>query len=101
MFLLPESPRWLIKRGRDADAAHALGRLTGVSANSVEVEAELDEIRANLEEEKSLGESSYADCFKSTKNKIALRTLTGIFIQAWQQLTGSKYPLISCPYPKF
>ncbi|KIM44669.1 hypothetical protein M413DRAFT_34130, partial [Hebeloma cylindrosporum] len=86
MFFLPESPRWLIKRGRDADAAASLSRLTGQPSTSPDVEAELDEIRVNLEEEKALGESSYADCFKFSKNKIALRTLTGIFIQAWQQI---------------
>ena len=40
-------------------------------------------IRANLEEEQKLGQSSYADCFKNGHNKIAFRTLTGIFIQAW------------------
>ncbi|KAF8159507.1 MFS monosaccharide transporter [Crassisporium funariophilum] len=91
MFLLPESPRWLIKRGRDADAAVSLSRLTGLPSTSPEVESELDEIRANLDQEKSLGESSYADCFKFTHNKIALRTLTGIFIQAWQQLTGINF----------
>ncbi|PPQ69775.1 hypothetical protein CVT25_009759 [Psilocybe cyanescens] len=91
MFFLPESPRWLIKRGRDADAAVSLSRLTGASQNSPEVESELEEIRQNYEEEKALGESTYADCFKFSKNKIALRTLSGIFIQAWQQLTGINF----------
>ncbi|KAG5635147.1 hypothetical protein H0H81_012280 [Sphagnurus paluster] len=91
MSLLPESPRWLIKRGRDADAAASLSRLTGYRPTDAETEAELDEIRSNLEAEMALGESSYADCFKFTKNRIALRTLTGIFIQAWQQLTGINF----------
>ncbi|KDR80674.1 hypothetical protein GALMADRAFT_241049 [Galerina marginata CBS 339.88] len=91
MFFLPESPRWLIKRGRDADAAAALSRLTGAPAGSPEVEGELEEIRLNYEEEMKLGESSYADLFKFNKNKIAYRTLTGIFIQAWQQLTGINF----------
>jgi len=91
MSLLPESPRWLIKRGRDADAAASLSRLTGYRPTDPEVEVELDEIRANLEAELALGENSYLDCFKFTKNKIALRTLTGIFIQAWQQLTGINF----------
>ena len=108
--ILIQSPRWLIKRGRDADAAHSLARLTSLSPTDREVELELDEIRANLEAEQRLGESSYVDCFKNGHNKIALRTLTGIFIQAcvfpkkirflesgtdnfrsWQQLTGINF----------
>jgi MFS family permease len=56
-----------------------------------EIEAELDEIRANFRLEQELGESSYLDCFRPTRNKILLRTLTGIFIQAWQQLTGINF----------
>jgi sugar porter (SP) family MFS transporter len=91
MSFLPESPRWLIKRGRDADAAASLSRLTGYRTTDPEVQLELDEIRTNLEAELALGESSYLDCFKFTQNKIALRTLTGIFIQAWQQLTGINF----------
>ncbi|KXN87454.1 putative glucose transporter rco-3, partial [Leucoagaricus sp. SymC.cos] len=91
MVLLPESPRWLIKRGRDADAAMSLSRLTGLDVNAAEVEAELDEIRSNLEAEKALGSSTYLDCFKLSHNKICFRTLTGIFIQAWQQLTGINF----------
>lgn len=38
-----------------------------------------------------MGESSYLDCFRSSHNKIALRTFSGIFIQAWQQLTGINF----------
>jgi SP family sugar:H+ symporter-like MFS transporter len=31
------------------------------------------------------------DCFRASDNRILLRTLTGIFIQAWQQLTGVNF----------
>jgi sugar porter (SP) family MFS transporter len=91
MMFLPESPRWLIKRGRHEAAAHALGRLTGLPGSDPAVQAELNEISTNLEAERSLGESSYADCFKFNHNKIAWRTLTGIAIQGWQQLTGINF----------
>ncbi|KAF8887291.1 general substrate transporter [Infundibulicybe gibba] len=89
MTFLPESPRWLIKRGRDEDAAKSMSRLTGMPPTDPELELELEEVRANLEAERALGESSYLDCFRFTHNRIFLRTMTGIFIQAWQQLTGS------------
>ncbi|KAG8926096.1 hypothetical protein FRC03_009544 [Tulasnella sp. 419] len=91
MFVLPESPRYLIKRGREEDAAKALARLLSASPHDPEVAAELNEIRANLRAEEELGESSYLDCFKPTHNKILFRTLTGIFLQAWQQLTGINF----------
>lgn len=65
----------------------SLSRLTRLRPTDPIVEAELAEIRANLEEERALGESSYVDCFKASKNKIALRTWTGILIQGFQQVT--------------
>ncbi|RPD64254.1 MFS monosaccharide transporter [Lentinus tigrinus ALCF2SS1-7] len=91
MTYLPESPRWLIKKGRDEAAARSLSRLTSLPKDDPEVQTELHDIRAALEEEMKLGESSYLDCFKPGHNKIILRTLSGIFIQAWQQLTGINF----------
>jgi len=91
MILLPESPRWLIRKHRDADAAHSLSRLTSLHPDDPEVTTELEEIRLNLKHEEALGESSYLDCFRPSDNRILFRTLTGIFIQAWQQLTGINF----------
>lgn len=91
MFFLPESPRWLIKRGRDADAARALARyvlsslyqfsilrgsltslnrLLSTADTDAEVTSELEDIRANLRIEEELGENSYLDCFKQGPNKV-------------------------------
>ncbi|KAF8515073.1 MFS monosaccharide transporter [Gautieria morchelliformis] len=91
MFLLPESPRYLMKRGRDAAAAKSLSRLTGVDATHPSIESDLGEIRRNLKHEEEIGQATYADCFRSGGNRILLRTLTGIFLQAWQQLTGINF----------
>jgi sugar porter (SP) family MFS transporter len=81
----------LIKSHRDADAAQALSRLTSLSADDPEVVSELEEIRLNLKHEQELGSGSYLDCFRATDNRILFRTLSGIFIQAWQQLTGINF----------
>ncbi|KAI0372752.1 general substrate transporter [Pilatotrama ljubarskyi] len=91
MFYLPETPRWLIKKGRDEAAAKSLSRLTSLPPDDPEVQTELEDIRAALREEQARGESSYLDCFKFNRSKIAFRTLSGIFIQAWQQLTGINF----------
>lgn len=91
MAFLPESPRWLIKKGNTKAASRSLSRLTGLPENDPSVEAELADIQANLDAERALGESSYLDCFRFNHNKIGYRTLTGIFIQAWQQLTGINF----------
>ena len=88
-YFLPESHRYLIKAGNRKDAAISLARFTGKSPTSFEVVAELDEITKNLDEEKALGLHTYLDCFRPTGNKMRLRTVTGILIQCFQQLTGS------------
>jgi sugar porter (SP) family MFS transporter len=81
----------LIRRHRDADAARALSRLTSLPADDPEVHSELEEIRLNLKREEELVSSSYLDCFRSSDNRIRFRVLTGIFLQAWQQLTGVNF----------
>jgi len=91
MFFLPESPRYLIKRGREDQAARALARLISASPEDPEVAVELNEIRANLRAEEELGEAGYADCFRMSHNKILFRVMTGIWLQAWQQLTGINF----------
>ena len=91
MACLPESPRWLVKKERNEDAARALSRLLSLPPDHPEIQAELDEICVSFKREKELGESSYLDCFRPSDNKILLRTLTGIFIQAFQQLTGINF----------
>jgi sugar porter (SP) family MFS transporter len=91
IFLLPESPRWLIRHGDMDRAVLSLSTLTGLSATDPELELELEDIKASLAQERALGEVTFIDCFKSSENKIRLRTLTGILIQAWQQLTGINF----------
>jgi SP family sugar:H+ symporter-like MFS transporter len=70
MLFLPESPRWLIKRGNMKGAEKSMGRLLSLPEDDPVVQQELEIIRDNLEEEKATGESSYLDCFKPSKNRI-------------------------------
>ena len=68
-----------------------MGRLLALPHDSPEVEFEINEVRAALKLEEEIGESSWLDCFRSTDNKIRMRTLSGIFLQAFQQLTGVNF----------
>lgn len=91
MYFLPESPRYLIKRSRMDAAAKALSRLLGVPPTDSIIVAELNQIQENLRLEEEIGQSSYADCFRDGGNRIRLRTVTGIALQGWQQLTGINF----------
>ncbi|OTA98345.1 hypothetical protein M426DRAFT_113736 [Hypoxylon sp. CI-4A] len=88
MLLLPETPRFLIKRGHHDKAARALAKLRRLDHNHVAIEAELQEIQANHDYEVSMGKSSYLDCFRGPMLK---RQLTGMGVQALQQLSGINF----------
>jgi len=91
MLCLPESPRYLLYKGRVNEARKALARLTDRAVDSPDVDFECLEITRTLEMERSTGDSSYMDCFKNNEDRNGLRTWTGIMLQGWQQLTGINF----------
>ncbi|KAG5800522.1 hypothetical protein H9Q69_000409 [Fusarium xylarioides] len=88
LLFLPETPRFLVKKSQLDKAAKSLSRLRRLPADSPEVAHELNEVVANHEFEMSLGQSSYLQCFKPPMLK---RQLTGMGVQALQQLTGINF----------
>ncbi|KAJ5880705.1 uncharacterized protein N7473_011758 [Penicillium subrubescens] len=88
MLVLPDTPRYLIRKGDRAAAAQALGRLRRLPADDLAVQDELAEIQANHEYELTLGKSTYLECFKGNLLK---RLATGCGLQALQQLTGINF----------
>ncbi|KAI0155440.1 hexose transporter [Hypoxylon sp. FL1284] len=88
MLILPETPRFLIKKGRHDKAAVALSKIRRIEPTHSAIDAELHEVRANHEYEMSIGSASYLDCFRGPMLK---RQLTGMGIQALQQLTGINF----------
>lgn len=85
MLLLPETPRYLIRSGKPEKAAKALSTLRRLPSDDPAIVEELTEVQANHEHELTLGKSSYLDCFRG---KMLKRQLTGMGLQALQQLTG-------------
>jgi len=88
LFLLPETPRYLIKTDRYDEAAKSLGKMRRLPADHPAVIEELNEVQANHLYEMSLGESTYIECFKGTLGK---HLLTGCALQSLQQLTGVNF----------
>ncbi|CAH0021614.1 unnamed protein product [Clonostachys rhizophaga] len=88
MLLLPETPRFLIKKDNFDKAAKSLARLRSLPTDHPAVQRELAEVKANHEFEMSLGSGSYLDCFRPPLIK---RQFTGMALQALQQLTGINF----------
>ncbi|PQE25748.1 high affinity glucose transporter RGT2 protein [Rutstroemia sp. NJR-2017a BBW] len=102
LFILPESPRYFVKKGRLEDAAKALSNVRGQPIESEYIQDELAEIIANHEYELSVVPqtsyiSQWTNCFKGSYRSIfhgssnVRRTVVGILLQMMQQLTGINF----------
>ena len=85
-FFLPESPRWLVSKGKDEKARAVLQKLHQGSATDAFIEGEFTEIKDQLQAEK--------EAFKPTWMEIARkpswrkRVLLVCGLQIFGQLTG-------------
>ncbi|CAO3642303.1 unnamed protein product [Mucor fragilis] len=85
-IFLPFSPRWLIKRGRNAEALSVLARLHSAGDETApHVVTEYEEIIAQVEHERAVSVDSYLELFKGT---LLRRLILGVLIQVFQQFTG-------------
>lgn len=93
MFFLPESPRFYVQKNNMQRAVKSLARLRRLPVHDEDLIEELVEIKANYDYELSFGKTSYIDCFRSGggRTKQRLRMLTGIGVQAFQQLSGINF----------
>ncbi|KAI0151553.1 general substrate transporter [Xylariaceae sp. FL1272] len=90
LLILPETPRYLIKRGNKRAAALALSRLRRLDITHPALVEELAEIEANHDYELTLGTASYKDVFTGSPH-LGRRILTGCGLQMLQQLTGINF----------
>ncbi|ABN64726.2 High-affinity Glucose Transporter (putative) [Scheffersomyces stipitis CBS 6054] len=85
-FFIPESPRWLAKHGYWDEAEFIVAQIQAKgNREDPDVLIEISEIKDQILIEENLKSFGYVDLF--TKKYIR-RTLTAIFAQIWQQLTG-------------
>src|SRR5271170_1166912 len=92
MFFMPESPRWLLSKGRKEDAIDALRYIAGRKNrdNRSYMDGEYQKMEMKVSKEKELGKSHFWDAFRPS-GKVLYRTLLGFSLQALQQLTGANY----------
>jgi sugar porter (SP) family MFS transporter len=90
LIILPETPRYLIKRERHTAAAASLSRIRRLDITHPALIEELAEIEANHAYELSLGPSTYRDVFCGDPH-LGRRILTGCGLQILQQLSGCNF----------
>lgn len=110
LLVLPETPRFLVKKGHKEAAGLSLSRLRRLDITHPALIEELQEIIANHQYELTLGPDTYKDVFVGTPH-LGRRTFTGCGLQMLQQLTGINFIMyysttffggvgVSSPYTK-
>ncbi|KAG6126929.1 glucose transporter [Claviceps purpurea] len=92
LLVLPEPPRFLVKKGKNEAAGLSLSRLRRLDITHPALIEELQEIIANHQYELTLGPSTYKDVFCGSPH-LGRRIFTGCGLQMLQQLTGINFIL--------
>ncbi|KAK4867746.1 hypothetical protein LT330_006701 [Penicillium expansum] len=89
IWLAPESPWWLVRKGRTEDAKRALVRLTSKSQGDFDPEETVSMmVHTTALEEKITKGASYLDCFRGTDLR---RTEIVCMVWAIQNLSGNSF----------
>ncbi|KAK3660544.1 hypothetical protein LTR22_007985 [Elasticomyces elasticus] len=82
---LPESPRWLILKGREAEALRVLAALSDREEDDPIIQ---DEFKAVKDAVFESARGSFSDCFKTNRNRNLHRTILAYVNQMFQQISG-------------
>ena len=83
---LPESPRWLVLKGRDDKAIEVLCALSDLPEDDPKIQNQYKEMKDTVFE---MAKGSFGDCFKTNSNRNLHRTILGYVNQMFQQVSSS------------
>ncbi|KAI0808620.1 putative sugar transporter [Xylaria sp. FL0064] len=86
IFFMPESPRWLIRVGRESEAIATMSALKDLPEDSAEIVADVAGIHLSLEE--STSKTSLLSLMKMGQDRLAYRFGICMLLQLYQQLSG-------------
>ena len=82
---LPESPRWLMYKGREPEARRVVSALVDASPTAPEVEKVLSDMQASLDKTK---DTKFKDLLRRDDNRLLHRTVLAAAVMFFQQWTG-------------
>jgi SP family sugar:H+ symporter-like MFS transporter len=89
LMMFPESPRWLMVKGREADARKSFARYQQLDPNSAEIDFMLDNVRQHIELDKTLlAGTSWGAIYRGVNLR---RTLVSAFILVSLAITGIQF----------
>lgn len=89
VMMFPESPRWLLVKGREEAARKSFARFNNADPWSPEVTRQIQEVLSYIELEKANGKTSWTEIFRGGVNM--RRTLTSLLIVLGLAISGGKF----------
>lgn len=89
ILLFPDSPRWLLTKGREQQARKALGKFFSLHEDSVDITAQVHDIQSHIEAERAFSAiSSWTEIYRSPDFR---RTLVSASILIGLVITGIQF----------